>query len=499
MATTKAHLTALPDELILAILDNLDLDNLQSLSSLSQTCQRLHQLTLERLYLSFPGRNSELVLRTISQSPRLANCVKEAVWHQERRSGRQIYGIEKARIVQKLDELSVPHGTDLAEQFAKFGRHDDYWYMEVLLLFMPNVEKLTIRDSWLWDDHHYWFKSLSPFFNPLCNSRLTTATLYGPLRIENIVPLLTIPSLRTLELTQVIVMRREGYRVFQWSIWPVQRLLPDKSNPCGATSNLETLTLRDSFIDLVHLIPIVRAIAALKSFTYEHRPNDLSYDPPHPLGRDDSVNIPAVNRCHESQYTSLEHMRIRNSRAMIWDDASDILYRNRPESHTLRTLDIGPFKPMRVHMYPANPLISTEHESGDSAAAAKMVYTLPPSLQTLRIQIDSTEGHNWAHPDQGSYWQRELSLFLPALAHAIATTRPSLKEVALVDWSPTMGWFPDNLPVLQREFSDLGLRLTSVAGDVKDFFESEPLLMDEEEGEEGWVIVTDLGLFEFGA
>ncbi|KAJ4343632.1 hypothetical protein N0V95_006640, partial [Ascochyta clinopodiicola] len=268
MAATKSCLDALPEELILTILDHLDHENLQSLRALSQASHRLHRLTLEHLYHEFPGRNSELFLRTISKSPKLASHVKQAVWHQERRTRLHIDNIEKTHIVRKLNQLAVPQqGTDLAEQFAKFGKNDDYWYMEVLLLFMPNLMRLTIRDSWLWDDHHYWFKSLSPFFNPLCTSALRTATLYGPLRIENIVPLLTIPSLHTLELTQVIVMRREGYRVFQWSIWPVTRLLPPHDPTTNSGSNLETLVLRESDIDLAYLLPTLSGIKALKSFT----------------------------------------------------------------------------------------------------------------------------------------------------------------------------------------------------------------------------------------
>ena len=469
MTNSEACLDTLPEELILTIIDHLnDLDSLQSLSNLNRTSHRLHRLTSERLYHRFLGRNSELALRTLSQTPGLARYVKEAVWHQERRTRPHIDVIEKTHIIQKLNQLTVPHGTDLAEQFAKLGHHDDYWYMEVLLLFMPNLESLTICHSWLWDDHHYWFKSLSPFFNPLSNSKLTIATLYGPLRIENIIPLLTITSLTTLSLTQVVVMRREGYRVFQWSVWPVERLLANGSN-------LSHLTLRESYIELEDLIPIFRNIKALKSFTYEHVPNDLVDE----RAMVYQINSSAFMRCWKLQSESLEYLRIRDTRSrdcslmarLIREDSDDALFSG------LCTLDVGPLEPI---WYQASTL---------QEAVNVLVEALPPSLKTLRFMID--HANDWEHREQGSDWKHSLDEFLRVLASTIVSARPTLGVVELVDWPPVMGYFPDSLPMLQKLYRDLNLRLGSVCGDVLDFFETDPLLV-EEDAEEDWIMVTDL-------
>lgn len=65
--------------------------------------------------------------------------------------------------------------------------------------------------------------------------------------------------------------------------------------------------------------------------------------------------------------------------------------------------------------------------------------------------------------------------------------------IELVEWDPTLGWFPENLPALQQFCVDMGLKLESVPGDVFAFYGTEPLLMDDEI-EEGWVVVTDLHL-----
>ncbi|KAF2624804.1 hypothetical protein BU25DRAFT_413343 [Macroventuria anomochaeta] len=468
MASAKASLDTLPEELILTIMDFLD--DIQPLLALNATTHRLHRLTLSRLYNRFPGRNSELFLRTISHSPQLAKYTKSTVWHQERKTVPRIDMLEKRHVVTRLNQLAVPHGTDLAEQFAKFGKSDDYWYMEVLLLFMPNLESVEVRESWLWDDHHYWFKSASPFFNPLCESRLKSATLYGPLRIENVVPLLTIPSLRRLKCSQVVVMRREGFKVFQWGVWPVERVLPE-----GA-SNLEHLALEESCIDLENLMPIMSGIKALKSFAYEHMPNDLADE----ASRVDHINSAALSSCLKTQRASLEYIRIRDTQQHEWSMTNFLFGPNangeggrndRTDFPNLHTLDIGPLFSERF-----------EHKSSLEEEVRALATESLPSLKTIRFMIDANFFTNIA-----------LENFLRAFAHTLASERPGMEVVELVGWDPMLGWFPDNLPALQEVYAHSGLRLGSVCGDILDIHGAEPLLINEDT-EPDWVVVTDLRL-----
>jgi hypothetical protein len=474
MTITKTSPDTLPEELLVTILDHLDApSNLQALYNLSLTNHLLHRLTIPLLYHRFPGHKSELFLRTVSHYPELGCRVKEAVWHQERKTVPRIDIIEKTHIVRRLNQLAVPQqGTDLAEQFAKFGKHDDYWYMEVLLLFMPQLEELEIRDSWLWDDHHYWFKSLSPFFNPLCDSRLKKATLHGPLRIENMVPLLTIPTLRTLELTQVVVMRREGYRVFQWSIWPVDRLLAEKA------SNLETLTLKESYIDLEFLVPIIRGIKALQSFTYEHIPNDLADDAAQ-VGRPDSINADSLASCLALQRSSLGYLRIRDTSPFnAVTTATLFAALTSPDSQLerLHTLDMGPFEPL------------CPQPSDIENAICAVANSLPSSLTILRLKIDTDL---LRAESLVTRWNEILDLFLVGFVRRMPSLRPSLKTLELVDWDPLVGWLPDQFPYLQKLYRQSGLRLGAVCGDAIKIHGAEPLVMEEVENGE-WVMVTDL-------
>lgn len=463
MSTTQSNLDQLPEELLLEILTHID--HHPTLLALSKTSTRLHRLTLPRLYHSFPGRNSELFLRTISHSPAFAAHTKTAVWHQERKTRVPLIDVlEKQHIITRLNELAVPHGIDLAAQYAKYGKNDDYWWFEVLLLFLPNLEHVYVCDSWLWDDHHYWFKSLSPFFNPLSVSTLKSARLDGPMRIENIVPLLTIDTLRSLELTQVIVMRTERDRGFQWEEWPLDRVLTARS------SWLEHLCLRESYIEPETLAPIMQGIKALRSFTYEHVRNDLT---------DESEGTPhftiATHPCLSYHAHSLETVRIREP-SEIWFFRVGMLL-DRPSGHGMNvgdwdepayprlcTVDIGP-----QPVYPSAP--------GDYDRHVRALVKQLGGVERLRIKLFSDMGGE--------------EYFLPALARAITLYNPSLKTVELVEWDPLRGWYPSELPMLQRMYAELGLTLSSVPGEVKDFHSAEPLVMDEEtEAEAGWVLIA---------
>lgn len=373
--------------------------------------------------------------------------------------------LEKQHIITRLNQLCVPHGTDLAAQFDKFGRSEEYWYAEVLMLFLPGLEVLEVRDSWLWDDHCYWFKSLSAFWNPLVGGGLRRVVVDGPLRVENVVPLLTVPTLRTLELAQVVVMRREGWRIFQWKVWEVERVLPP------GTSSLETLALRESYVELESLLPVLHGIKTLKSFTYEHFPNDLSDD----SVRADELDRMALSRCLETQRASLEHLRVRDTSPFNASSVASIFSACRFTLSRLHTLDIGPF----------NPTLYSSH--GLDEAVGVLVSSFPLCLKSLRLKIASCPDDRIKLNEQ-----KGLDAFLRALVGVVASTRPSMEEVQIVEWDPMRGWFPDDLPALQKAYADLSVRLGSSNGDVMDFYGAEPLLIDEVE--EGWLLVTDLRL-----
>lgn len=489
MTTTRFSLENLPEELLLAILSHIS--NPPTLANLSLTSSRLHRLSLPSLYHTFPGQNSDLFLRTTSHHPALAAHTKTAAWRHQKKTLPRLSPLEKQHITNRLNELCVPHPTDLAEQFSRFGTSDEYWFFEMLLLFLPGVQEMHVGASWLWDDHHYWFKSLSPFFNPLrrcanTGTGLKRVSIEGPMRIENVVPLLGIPTLTALDLSQVTVMRREGYCVFQWSVWPVARVLPVRS------SRLQVLALRESYVDAGLLLPVIRGIRALTSFTYEHVPNDLADEGLVAY----ALEAAAMRDCLAAHRESLEHVRIRDEknamsglvvRAMLYGEDTHC-----PETPftRLKTLDVGPLE---------TDLICGPEQM--QTQTRLLVKDLPASLQVLRVQISSRieTTPRWpAAPHtstpEGDVVELEHSIggLLRCLAYALADAKRFLR-VEVVDWNPSLGWFPDDLPVLQSLYTELGLELKSIGGDAAKIYGAEPLLMDDE-SEEGWVVVTDLHL-----
>ncbi|KAJ4369500.1 hypothetical protein N0V86_009335 [Didymella sp. IMI 355093] len=373
-------------------------------------------------------------------------------------------------------------------QLAEFGERDDYWYFEILMLLMPGLEEVDIKESWRWDDHHYWFKSLSLYFNPLRDfAGLKRVYIEGPIRIENAVPLLTIATLKELELTQVTVMRREADREFEWSVWPVSKVLPERS------SNLEVLALRDSYIDLNILEPVLRGIKKLKSFTYEHEPVDLTYVADDAWPPETDFLAPCLN-LHKR---SLEHIRFRNYQRLFWTDMMDLLCgplevtkdtyaQNFPN---LKILDVGP---LEERLYKRDDLVGTL-----TRAPVGITDRLPASLETLRLQIAAfidldpplSPGHEVIRAQDNAQSNHLVEVLLKELACAFADANRSLR-VEVVEWHPMLGWFPENLPMIEKMYAELGLKIASIGGDVNYFYDAEPLLMDDE-SEEGWVVVTD--------
>ena len=105
----------------------------------------------------------------------------------------------------------------LATRFIGFSSEYEvhWWYLEFFLFFTPKAENFFVDAVWQWDDHSYCFESLVA--NPSPFENLRSITIRGSLRLENIVPLLTLPSLRIMDLTEAINTRQEPGRTFQWT------------------------------------------------------------------------------------------------------------------------------------------------------------------------------------------------------------------------------------------------------------------------------------------
>jgi hypothetical protein len=484
MSTTGPPVTglvALPEELILATLDQINHNDLSTIHALNTTCRLLHHLTVDRLYRTYSGRAPQQFLRTIALpppdgKPAFASHVKKVVWyqsywtHQARKRGLSLS--DRHLVAGKLRNSGCILNTmdlsmDLPGRFIGFSEEYEvhWWYLEFFLFFTPKVEELLVYDAWQWDDHSYWFESLAA--NPTYFDKMKWVTLHGPLRLENIVPLLTLPSIRNLELTEVVNMRQEAGRTFQWSNSRDEYM----ERRLAYGSSLERLVLRKSDLCFPPAIELFQKLRNLKSFTYEHDDNYLTY----PGGRGTYV-FQALGEIHGKD-SSLEHLRLREQRVLAvgevpllfgWITSSDEVV---PTLEKLRVLDVGPCD--------LKSFIGTDDES---IPVSKVVERLPRTLETLHIQ--------WAYCSDCQHQLPQFLDFLLVLAQTSASANLNLKRVAIVEWPALAGWFPllEEKSSLERAFEEMGMQFVVLYGEVKS---QEPLeVLDDVEPEWLWVHKT---------
>ena len=287
VSSLNSHVSqqSLPNELLLHILDYVDYFDHSSRSTtlygVNLSNRRLYGLTKPYLYstISFHAGVPYLFLRSISQNPALAYHVKKIQWDYDTEAAETFNyksGVLAVKQKFEIDEVqaklteSAAGGDNLAAWMLKeleFGRLylGDLRALYLLLMFAPNVEHLGVVETYRWDDHSYWFMPLG-FSNTDALSRLTSATLNGPLRLQNITSLITLPSMRRLELSQVVEMRQEPDRAFDWESQDIN--MPWKRILNKSKSNIELFHLYESYIDAKDLKIVVRAMRGSQSFVY---------------------------------------------------------------------------------------------------------------------------------------------------------------------------------------------------------------------------------------
>jgi hypothetical protein len=264
-----ATLDSLPDELILGIVNLVDFPFLLRLNLVNR---RLHYLTLELVYSNFPGRTAALFLRTVAQSPswhNLAKLIKNIEWRMyllpdREKAQNEVFETQRQAIAQAYRQLGHTGSLDVECVTQLRGTPlRQHWFLELFMSFLPNVESLKVYDSWYWDDHTYWFSNVAA--NP---SRLKNVEIDGPLRIQDVHPLLTIPSMRDLTLHQVVVPRREEGKEVPWEHDDHRVQLDD------ASSEIESLQLFVSCLSTEILVELIGKFKYLRCFAYEHQPSN---------------------------------------------------------------------------------------------------------------------------------------------------------------------------------------------------------------------------------
>jgi hypothetical protein len=458
---------ALPDELLLLVFDYIqdDYDDLPTFHALNTTSQRLRRLTIEYLYSKFHGQAPEQFLRTIAlphsfASPEIGDHVKEVVWYQNYWTGtarQRCLSMEDRRLLANKLRSSgrIVNASDssgyLPDRFLNFysERETHWWYLEFFLLFTPKVQRLHVWDTWQWDDHFYWFETISA--NSAHFGNLQSITLHGPLRLENVVPLLTLPSIRQLELTQVITMRQELGRAFSWQSNHGNLI----ENRLDNGSSLEILVMRESDIFFPQAVVILERLNKLKSLTYEYASNELAS---HPAPWHE---FPHISELRRLSGTPLEHLRIRSEDRLEKEVVSSFLPpKFMSENHplqNLRSLDIGP-----CDLPGLSEIRFVHNEDGVFPDPKGFVERLPDMLEVLHINMASFY-HDY------EFCIDDLFVFLTAFAKTIASSSHNLKRVAIVERPVLANFIPaqEAFSDLQELFSRLGMDFDIISEEIE--------------------------------
>lgn len=264
----SSKLDELPSELLLDIIRHLDY---KSLARLNLMNRRLHQLTRPHFYSAFHGSELGLFLRTMVCSSShdrisLANLVKSPETRYEDVTEHDRHAISTA--FSQLDLPDKESQVELAANSRIYGNPlPQHWYTELFLLFFPALHTFSVESVWHWHELQFWFRHLS------CNAsrlpHLRRITLRGPLRLDNIMHLFLLPSLKELELWHV-VEPRWPVPVVTGGTWEGDTIDAVQSRLSTNGSNVESLVPRESYIDFLSLRSVIAA-TSLKHFTYEHK------------------------------------------------------------------------------------------------------------------------------------------------------------------------------------------------------------------------------------
>ncbi|KAF1972418.1 hypothetical protein BU23DRAFT_555215 [Bimuria novae-zelandiae CBS 107.79] len=287
-------------------------------------------------------------------------------------------------------------------------------------MFAPNVEHLGVVETYRWDDYAYWF---TPLAYGDAVSRLTSVKINGPMRLQNITILLMLPTMRLLELTQVTDMRQEYGRTFEWEsqdIW--------ENDLNESKSNIEHFHLYDSYVKVSDLKVALRAMRGLKSFVYEHTPNELS------IGFL-NLDTAAVAELIRSQPHTLDSLHIlRKQDVPCIAIQPHILYQTVRALPNLVDLELS-------HMsWPSSNFKTPEWQD------------LPAELVCLTL--DSINAHCYDGNHDFAHLERNLE------ALAIRKRRgefPNLRTLTLARWHPWYGCVPTNVTYIKTMLHDAGI------------------------------------------
>jgi hypothetical protein len=460
----------LPDELLVVIVDCLSVDDItldpttspehrSSLPvhgswyptwALCRVDKRFHSIAKARLYSTyrFSIGHPELFLRTISTSPDLASCVKRIIWGSGDTSALQtglLTTEEKRQIVAGLRHLEHTSATILADRFTDLTSNDSDLFLSTILLFTPLVKGLFIdgTNDWAWKQS--WLKLATA--NPQYLAELRKVTVRGHPQMRNILPLLTLPSLRTVRITRVAL--EIGDLFFetrpQRIDWNAYDELCRSSH--DGVPQVEDIHLAGSYLQTIGgFLGYAKRCENLTSFHIKWTGTRINHRP---------TAYKELIRLFDHHRERLEHISVRDASRDHIESGATLLSclegMNRLRSLTINLINFlcweQGFRP-----HPQVPSVLQMHHLQD------ILIRLPKSIEDLNLCMDGPEVFEGDVSIVGSF---EVLLRIAPLIH---TTLPALQRFATVGWHPFLAMFPcqTQRPALQEAFAKAGVTYVSV-------------------------------------
>jgi len=390
--TQHGTLTALPNELLANIFENL---NSSSLLALARTCRRIHAISNDHVYAAFLHGNAARLLRTLASLPpdersHRASQVKTVSWVRTPFQSFLLQCVcakewqDIADAFRGLEVENDPMNKTLSKESHPMNL-SSHNFFEFFLLFFPRIEKLYVWDALQWDDGEILFANIAA--NGQRFTRLHHIKMIGPLKLEEMIRLLHLPALHTLDLSQV-------YNGFQ-NAEAMRHALH------SIASSLEHWTLRNSYLEAENIGAVLDAMPALRSLSYEHMDENIgTVFPRHAIDYDEW--LPQLATALSSHDGTLETLCIHMHDTMF---TNELLSKALP---SLKTLDVSPFQ------------LGYDFDEDLELYCDKFQGVLPAQLQTFNVHFRRPPNTEWL----GLHFADH---FAKAFAAAVAGT--SVKEV----------------------------------------------------------------------
>ncbi|KNG48233.1 hypothetical protein DDE82_005440 [Stemphylium lycopersici] len=459
---------ALPDELLLEIIDQVHSETFKGVLALSLVNRRFHSLTRNLIYTTFSLNKGDpaLFIRTLASFPELARCVKVVDWDCSKIRNTLVTSdvfefpedltqVERRNI---MDISTLNDYADIAslnEQLSSLGSD---FCLSFLLSFTPKVHTLNVTIPSKWNYHAIWFRQ-APTSQILNN--LHTATVTGPMRIQNVVPLFSLPSLRSLTLDLVRISRDRILAGVPYE-WHNNNEAFERLQREG--SRVEDFHLPNCSTDTADIARLLKLFHGLKQFEFgltDHSQGEIN----------SHTSIQALLHAMTHQKNSLTSLSFQDARTArnpeVLKDLSQLEHLN------FLSLDLT----IMCEFYLQKATV---------ASLSKVLQQLPKSLTCLHL-IANCPNEEDLKPSA------RFVNALHGIAPFIKTILPDLQILRLVDWSPLEGTFTcqTRVKAMQLGFAEVGVEFLPQPLEFsvwKQATDDDDLLVLEDE-EEGWIWV----------